>query len=177
MVKTPSKRNLPSGKPRKPADEGFQTPSWVDAVSNDAKPHLLLVDDDDLILKTLELRFSRTGFDVTTLHAGSDALHSLSQLGQALETIRPNAVITDFDMVDFDGKDLMHEAKRLYPKLPVYLLSGNDGAQRDARMPTPGAMFDGIADKADIISAVPAIVDMLSKRGIVPTKTERLPGS
>lgn len=150
---------------------------WTDSVANDAKPRLLLVDDDGALLQVLAMRFKKAGFDIVTLHAGSDALQELSQLGPELTSLRPQAIITDYDMGGFTGKDLMQEAKRLHPTLPVYLLSGNDDAQRAARTSTSSARFDGVCDKADMSNAIPAVIDMLKERGIVPTEIQRAPRS
>lgn len=150
---------------------------WTDSVANDAKPRLLLVDDDSPLLQVLALRFKKAGFDIVTLHAGSDALHDLVQLEAALEEFRPQAIISDFDMKVFNGEELMQEAKRLNPTLPVYLLSANDDAQRDAQTSTSSVRFDGVCDKADMSNAIPAVIDMLKERGIVPTEIQRAPGS
>lgn len=146
-------------------------------MANDPSPRLLLVDDDNLLLQVLAMRFKKAGFDVVTLHAGSDALHELSQLEAALKESRPQAIISDFDMNVFTGEDLMQEVKRLYPTLPVYLLSGNDAAQRAAQTSTSSARFDGVCDKADMSNAIPAVIDMLKERGIVPTEIQRAPRS
>lgn len=146
-------------------------------MANDASPRLLLVDDDNVMLQVLALRFKKAGFDVVSLQAGSDSLNELSQLGPELDALRPQAIITDYDMGSFTGEHLMQEVKRLHPTLPVYLLSGNDDAQRAAQTSTSSLRFDGVCDKADMSNAIPAVIDMLKERGIVAKEIQRAPRS
>lgn len=78
---------------------------------------VLLVDDDDDILTQLGLLFRADGFAVTT--AGSRA-----EGEEALLSGRPDLCVFDLMMEEMDaGFVLSSTAKRLYPDVPVILLT------------------------------------------------------
>jgi len=61
--------------------------------------HVLLVDDDPVILRLLEVNFRLDGFDVSTATHGDDAL-------ERIRTIRPDAVVLDVMMPGLDGYEV-----------------------------------------------------------------------
>ena len=79
---------------------------------------VLVVDDDPVILKLLEVNFSMEGFDVLSAVDGVDGL-------ERARVDRPDIVVTDIMMPRMNGIELL-EAMRADPDIadiPVILLS------------------------------------------------------
>ncbi|MFQ5862144.1 MAG: sigma-54-dependent transcriptional regulator [Candidatus Brocadiales bacterium] len=80
------------------------------------KPHILIVDDQQDIVRGLALVFTETGADVTTASSGE----------KALEYIMCNpvdVVITDIRMPGIGGISLLEKIKEYRPKIEVILLT------------------------------------------------------
>jgi len=80
--------------------------------------HLLLVDDDDDLLRLLSMRLSANGYRVTAVSSAEAALARLS-----IEL--PRLVISDIRLPDRDGMALFQEIRRSHPALPVILLTAH----------------------------------------------------
>lgn len=82
-----------------------------------SKPlHILLVDDQKSLRRSLSLMLLGAGFDTSEAESGSQALAILSQAEYDL-------VITDLRMDDMSGIDLLREIKQINPHLPVILIT------------------------------------------------------
>ena len=79
--------------------------------------HILVVDDEPLVAKTVGLIFRKKGFDVTTVHSADAALAS------ALRS-PPDLVLCDIDMPGRTGIDLMSDLGRELPRCPILVLTG-----------------------------------------------------
>lgn len=79
---------------------------------------LLLVDDDLSLLKLLALRLESAGHEVITAASGPEAL-------EHLRTIQPDLVLSDLRMDEMDGLALFAEIQKLYPGLPVIILTAH----------------------------------------------------
>lgn len=89
---------------------------------------VLLVDDERLILRSLEKTLLRAGFDVIT---ASDCKSGSETFGQNSDTI--NIAVLDLNMPSFDGTpktgaglDLLADLKKQKPSLPVVILTAYD---------------------------------------------------
>ena len=89
---------------------------------------VLLVDDEKLILRSLEKTLLRAGFDVIT---ASDCKSGSSIFSQNSETI--NIAVLDLNMPSFDGTpktgaglDLLDDLKKQKSSLPVVILTAYD---------------------------------------------------
>jgi signal transduction histidine kinase len=95
------------------------------AVSPSARPsslHLLVVDDDPLVLRSVHDALSSDGHQVVTAGSGEAAL---SEFHAALARRKPfDAVITDLGMPHMDGRRVASAVKALSPSTPVILLTG-----------------------------------------------------
>ncbi|WP_338772133.1 sigma 54-interacting transcriptional regulator [Massilia sp. METH4] len=80
--------------------------------------HLLLVDDDDDLLRLLSMRLTANGYRVTAVGSAEAALARLS-----IEL--PSLVISDIRLPDRDGMALFQEIRSQYPALPVILLTAH----------------------------------------------------
>ncbi|HUW37983.1 MAG TPA: sigma 54-interacting transcriptional regulator [Rhodocyclaceae bacterium] len=85
---------------------------------SDAKPLILLVDDDRDILKLLAMRLAASGYEVQAVDSGRTAL-------AALAASRPQLVITDLKMDRMDGMALFDAIHSTAPTLPVIILTAH----------------------------------------------------
>ncbi len=82
-----------------------------------SKHKLLVVDDDALIRRSLAAVLRIEGYEVEEATSGGDALRILS-------SYTPELVITDFNMPELDGMQLLRELRARKPGLPVILITG-----------------------------------------------------
>jgi len=98
-----------------------------------SKPHILIVDDDPVLLRLLGLRLTEEGYEVTAAESGEKALATLS--------LRlPQLVITDLRMSGMDGLALFDAVQRIAPALPVIILTAH-GTIPDAVAATLRGVF------------------------------------
>lgn len=81
-------------------------------------PTVLVVDDDEDLLKLMSIRLGREGFAVVTATSGAAALKRLANL-------QPAAVVTDLRMEGLDGLELLSEIDARYPVLPVIMMTAH----------------------------------------------------
>ncbi|WP_162852609.1 response regulator [Dinghuibacter silviterrae] len=93
------------------------------------KPTLLLVDDNDALLRLLKSIFDKQ-YSVFTAGDGVEAIHLLSK------GIRPRLILCDVQMQNIDGMELVSflSTSRLYRDIPVILLT-----EAGQTLETPGA--------------------------------------
>ena len=102
---------LPAGLPAAPGAE----PS----APQGAGQRVLYVDDDPVMLLTVEALLQRMGYRVTCMGGPLEALELWREQPDAFD-----AVVTDFNMPSMSGLDLAVELGRLRPGLPVVISSG-----------------------------------------------------
>jgi len=93
---------------------------------------VLLVDDEKLILRSLEKTLLRAGFDVLT---ASDCTSGSNTFSQNADQI--NIAVLDLNMPSFDGTpktgaglDLLADLKKQKPSVPVVILTAYDEVTR-----------------------------------------------
>jgi DNA-binding response OmpR family regulator len=79
---------------------------------------ILLVDDEEMFLKTLETNLAHEGYEVTLARNGRSAIARLKERQYDL-------VMTDLVMEDVDGLHVLKEAKTVDPELFVMILTGH----------------------------------------------------
>ena len=79
---------------------------------------ILVVDDDSKLLKLLNIRLTRAGFEVQTAEHGEKALGYLP-------VFKPQVVITDMRMPGMDGMALFEVIHARQPGLPVIILTAH----------------------------------------------------
>ena len=82
------------------------------------RPRILLVDDDEDLLRLLALRLRAAGYEVHTAESGEAALVRLPQA-------RPELVITDLRMGGMDGMALYEAIRQENRALPVIILTAH----------------------------------------------------
>jgi len=82
-----------------------------------SKEKILVVDDDDTIVRALVHALGEEGYEVHGASHGEEALGRLSTLG-------PDIVIANIKMPGMDGLMLLREIKKEIPGLPVIMMAG-----------------------------------------------------
>ena len=101
---------------------------------NPPKYKVLVVDDEEPLRKLIVAVLSRQGHQCQTASNGVDGLNKARQ-------IKFDAVITDIVMPEMNGIALTKELLRLYPKLPVMIMTGYN-----KEYPTGSALAAGARD-------------------------------
>ena len=109
----------------------------------------LIVDDEKIIREILKNTLERERFDVLLAESGVAALKLLSSK-------QVDVVISDIQMPEMSGMDLLSQIKAHYPDLPVIMITGQSGKFDKDDVLTAGA--DGYINKPfkniDIIKTV-----------------------
>jgi DNA-binding response OmpR family regulator len=94
----------------------------------EGEPHVLVVDDDPVIVRLLELNFRLGGFRVSTARRGDQAID------RALE-VRPDAIVLDVTMPGIDGYEVCRRLRDEHGMLgiPVVLLTAHTQDEDQAR--------------------------------------------
>ena len=80
--------------------------------------HILVVDDDEDILRLLSMRLRARGFRVSTAASAEEGLARIA-------VDPPRAVVSDVGLPGRDGLALFEEIRRTRPTLPVILLTAH----------------------------------------------------
>lgn len=81
---------------------------------------VLTVDDEPSLIELLSMAMRYEGWEVHTAQTGTDAVRA------ARET-RPNAIVLDMMLPDFDGLEVMRRIRVDQPDVPVIFLTARDG--------------------------------------------------
>jgi EAL domain-containing protein (putative c-di-GMP-specific phosphodiesterase class I)/CheY-like chemotaxis protein len=87
------------------------------AHADDEPAGVLVVDDEPAVARTIERILTRAGFSVVTANGGRDALAKLRHFSF-------DAVISDLDMPDTDGRALLRSIRAMDLDVPFLLLTG-----------------------------------------------------
>jgi DNA-binding NtrC family response regulator len=78
---------------------------------------ILIVDDEPPVREVLTVFLENRGYDAHAVEDGESAL-------AWLESNRPDMVLLDVRMPGMNGLEVLREATRLHPDLPVIMISG-----------------------------------------------------
>lgn len=81
------------------------------------KPHILAIDDEAEIREMLREVFATAGYRVSGASTGDEAL-------EIIRRDPPQLIITDLQLEESDGFDVIDQVKALTPETPVILLTG-----------------------------------------------------
>ncbi len=79
---------------------------------------ILIIDDDELLVESLEIVLKNDNFNVTTAKNGNIAL-------KKLEMFAPDIILLDIIMPDMEGIEFLRRRKSLGSNIPVIMMSGN----------------------------------------------------
>lgn len=94
----------------------------------DSQPHVLVADDDPVIVRLLELNFRLGGFRVSSATRGDRAVE------RAVE-VRPDAIVLDVTMPGIDGYEVSRRLREEHgmDQVPVVLLTAHTEEESQAR--------------------------------------------
>jgi len=84
--------------------------------------HLLLVDDDPVLLKSLRDALEADGHTIVTANGGREGITTFTEAHESQKHF--SAVVTDLGMPYVDGRQVANAVKSISPTLPVILLTG-----------------------------------------------------
>lgn len=135
-----------------------------------AGAHILIVDDDEDILRLLTMRLLTRSFRVTAVGSAEEALASIA-------VDPPRVVVSDIRLPGKDGQALFEELRTTRPSLPVILLTAH-GTIPDAVEATSRGVFGYLTkpfdsqillakiDQALLLSAPPPVGDSAAEIGV-----------
>ena len=77
---------------------------------------ILLIDDDASLLRVTEYNLSQAGFNVVAAASGRDGLDRFRE-------VSPDIVVTDVQLGDIDGLDVLEQIKEEQPEVPVIIIT------------------------------------------------------
>ena len=99
------------------------------------KPRVLLVDDDEHLLRSLE-RVLRTKFDITTASSGTEGITALSTATEPFAV-----VVSDYQMPFMNGAQFLARARKTQPDATRMLLTGQADITEAAAVINGGGIF------------------------------------
>ncbi len=109
---------------------------------------VMLVDDDETIIETLEYNLKRHGFDVVAFNNGTSALAQL-------DAVAPTMVILDWMLPDMVGPEICKLIRSRSIDLPILMLTGRS---------TPNDIATGLSSGADDYLAKPfSVIELLAR--------------
>jgi two-component system response regulator (stage 0 sporulation protein F) len=87
---------------------------------------ILIVDDEEHIRFLYSEELSEAGYDVITADSGY-------QLLERIEEEKPDLVVLDIKMVDYNGLDLLQDIRNRFYDLPVVLCTAYDTFKEDMK--------------------------------------------
>ncbi len=82
-----------------------------------AKPKVLVVDDERVIADTLAIILNQHGYDASAVYTGTAAV-------ERARTVRPDLVISDVIMPDMNGIEAAINIRKFLPRCKILLFSG-----------------------------------------------------
>ena len=84
---------------------------------------LLVVDDEQPLADAVVRHFERQGFAATATYLLSDALSTID--ASVLQGMPFHAIVTDLQLPDGDGRDLIRVAREKLPRCPIVMVTGS----------------------------------------------------
>ncbi|KQW49121.1 two-component system response regulator [Nocardioides sp. Root1257] len=95
----------------------------MDLTRPDGTPlRVLVVDDEVNIAELVSMALRYEGWDVRAAHTGSKAVAAAKEL-------KPDAVVLDMMLPDFDGLEVLRRMRATQPDLPVVFLTARDAVE------------------------------------------------
>ncbi len=125
------------------------------------KPNILVVDDDQDILKLISMRLVAAGYNTASACNGVEAMSAISLQ-------RPDLVISDLRMPAMDGMALLEAVHNAHPTLPVIILTAH-GSIPDAVRATQRGVFGFLTkpfDSQELLQQVAAALRLSGMQAV-----------
>ena len=97
------------------------------------KHHVMVVDDDAILTKSIEHMLSQRGFIVSTANSGNEALTLLKG------GLDPDIILLDVNMPNMDGYQTFEAIERI-KFFPIIFVTGQDDSESELKGLTMGAV-------------------------------------
>ena len=132
-----------------------------------SRPQILVVDDEPSIRECLGMLLVASGYDVAEAENGVSALLQLN-------TIVPDLIVTDLNMPQMSGLELISHVRSRYPSISIVAMSGD--YQGDTVL--AGIMADRFYPKAEhphnLLTTIASLITTNPARGSAPVSDTRL---
>jgi len=140
----------------------------MNSESKSARPiKILVVDDNEIVLKTISLKLQGAGYQVSTALDGAQAV-------TLARTENPDLILLDIsfppdvDGVPWDGFRIMEWFHRLdtAKKIPIIIITGNEDVKYKERAVTGGAVafFHKPIDHDDLLKVIRATLGTIASQ-------------
>jgi two-component system, NtrC family, response regulator GlrR len=123
---------------------------------------ILVVDDDQDILKLISMRLNAAGYDTVAASDGEQALTMISLK-------RPDLIVSDLRMPAMDGMALLDAVHRLHPTLPMIILTAH-GSIPDAVHATQHGAYSFLTkpfDSQELLQLVASALRVSGSQGVL----------
>ena len=83
---------------------------------------ILVVDDEVNIAELLSMALRYEGWEISTAHTGRSAVATAKE-------VRPDAIVLDMMLPDFDGLEVLRRVRQQLPDVPVLFLTARDSVE------------------------------------------------
>ncbi len=131
--------------------------------------HILVVDDDELVLSGLATNLAEHGFRVSTATNGAEAMG-------LVESAKPDLVLCDLVLGDINGIELMKRIRQSRPDTAVILITGH-GSIRNALDALRNGASDYIqkpADPEEVIHRIRTVLHAVHLRRTLEAEREKV---
>ncbi|PKQ31181.1 MAG: DNA-binding response regulator [Actinobacteria bacterium HGW-Actinobacteria-2] len=125
---------------------------------------ILTVDDESSLTELLSMALRYEGWEVTTAGSGLDAV-------KAARDVRPDAIVLDMMLPDFDGLEVMRRIRSEQPDVPVIFLTAKDGLDDRISGLTAGG-DDYVTKPFSLEELVARLRALLRRSGATTTRSE-----
>jgi DNA-binding NtrC family response regulator len=121
-----------------------------------ARPHILLVDDDERLRNAAGKVLASEGYSVVSAASGQEALEVLRQEAVAL-------VVSDLRLPDLDGIALLKQVRELLPEAEVVMITGYGSIEKAVEAMQLGA-YDFLQKPLDSAALLKTVAKALEKQ-------------
>jgi two-component system cell cycle sensor histidine kinase/response regulator CckA len=127
----------------------------VTAVAAATGPAVLVVEDNAMVRRSIEVTLRAAGYRVTSVDSGQRCIETVARPSEAFDLL-----ITDVIMPEMSGEEMMRRVRELRPELPVLFISGFDRSTLARRKQTVAAehFLQKPFDSEDLFAAVRAVL-------------------
>lgn len=87
--------------------------------SSEQEKTILLIDDEEIVINISEMMLKRLGYKVLKAHNGDEGLQVFEENKSKIDLI-----ISDLEMPEMDGREVMDKVREIDPQIKVILSSG-----------------------------------------------------
>ena len=99
--------------------------------------HILIVDDSKITRQVIKNTLLQTQFALATISEAENGKEGL----KSVEHLRPDLILSDWNMPEMDGLTFLQEIRKLYPNLPFGMITAQSTKTLEENARKSGAHF------------------------------------